>query len=692
MDQLRTLKSLFNQSIYRIPDYQRGYAWQEEHYADFWFDLINLDSERTHYAGVLTLKPIPKSKIKKDSEEYWLVENGDELFHVIDGQQRLTTSIILIQCVFELVKRQKENQSKKDYEIIFADQNLSEHMNLFLRKIHPQKSFITYKFGYQNDNPSYFYFRHKILNEPYGGDLIETYYTLNLLNAKTYFLDQLNSIVQNIGISGIEEIFRKLITSFLFNPYRIPSEFDEYLAFETMNNRGKKLSNLELLKNRLIYLITLFNQDEADDSVKKNLREAVNDTWKDVYLILGKNKEHPLNDDEFLRAHWIIYYKYSRKKGNDYVNFLLKQQFAIERVLKKKPSLVKLVQIEEASDSTELPENDQSEEENKDSIQKILTPKEIKEYVSSLKEVSSVWYHTWFPYEKNDYSELTNTWLDKINRLGCIYFRPLITTILLSKRINNEEKIDLLKEIERFLFVVFRMNRVQSSYGSSEFYKASRQLYHGEIGYSQLKQQFADSNKFLFDEYGNFKNAGFKQLIQDKFDRKNGTGFYGWSGLNYFLYEYELHLMRQRNTPKIDWNIFTRYEKDKYSIEHIYPQDSKVAYWNKMFKDYSKKQKQILLNSLGNLLPLSLSINISLQNDSFLDKKKIKYDKEQNIIRNGYENGSYSEIEVSKEEDWTADNIKERGLRLLSFLEKRWNIRIGSHSEKIEILNLSFIN
>lgn len=39
--------------IFRIPDYQRGYAWQKQQLNDFWEDLINLNSSRKHYTGLI---------------------------------------------------------------------------------------------------------------------------------------------------------------------------------------------------------------------------------------------------------------------------------------------------------------------------------------------------------------------------------------------------------------------------------------------------------------------------------------------------------------------------------------------------------------------------------------------------------------------------------------------------------------
>jgi uncharacterized protein with ParB-like and HNH nuclease domain len=53
-----------------------------------------------------------------------------------------------------------------------------------------------------------------------------------------------------------------------------------------MNNRGKPLTNLEKLKNRLIYLTTLMS--DLDEPERKQLRKEINDVWKTCYEFLGK--------------------------------------------------------------------------------------------------------------------------------------------------------------------------------------------------------------------------------------------------------------------------------------------------------------------------------------------------------------------------------------------------------------------
>ena len=55
--------------------------------------------------------------------------------------------------------------------------------------------------------------------------------------------------------------------------------------------------------------------------------------------------------------------------------------------------------------------------------------------------------------------------------------------------------------------------------------------------------------------------------IEKHFDNKGG--FYYWNSIKYFLYEYEYQLAKKNNLDKVSWEMFTKTEKDKVSIEHI---------------------------------------------------------------------------------------------------------------------------
>ena len=186
-----------------------------------------------------------------------------------------------------------------------------------------------------------------------------------------------------------------------------------------------------------------------------------------------------------------------------------------------------------------------------------------------------------------------------------------------------------------------------------------------------------------------FEYSYFLNHIEKKF--KTGGGFYNWNGLRYFLYEYEMEKVRQRGSKKIDWQLFVKGEKDKVSIEHIYPQTPDNQCWEESFKGFNQQERAYLQGTLGNLLPLSQSINSSLQNDCFQDKKKPKLNERQEKIRQGYADGSHSEIEVSTYDAWNAETIKERSITLLEFMEKRWDIKFENEAAMAELLFLEFM-
>jgi uncharacterized protein with ParB-like and HNH nuclease domain len=411
MEEPKPLDSLFKEKIFRIPDYQRGYAWQRGQLKDFWEDLVNLSDGRSHYTGVFTLKQLHATEIEENEKELWLVEDHSyRVYQVVDGQQRLTTFVIFLQAFVDLFKSLPENTGLLD-DAIFISESLSVAavQNKFLFMTKPTgDQFRTYKFGYTTDNPSDNYLRHRILNESGGGSIQETFYTLNLSNAKVYFTNQLRELQEKEGLPALRNVYKKLTKQFLFNEYIIRDEFDVFVAFETMNNRGKKLSDLELLKNRLIYLTTLYSDEELDAAERNSLRNTVNKAWKEVYYQLGRNKERPLNDDDFLRAHWTMYFKYSRQTGQDYIRFLLDEQFSSQKVHKKVERQVSLATTEEQSTVTDFGDlengNGEAGEETAAFSSAQLKPTEIRDFVKSLEASALHWFNSFNPYLANELS------------------------------------------------------------------------------------------------------------------------------------------------------------------------------------------------------------------------------------------------------------------------------------------------
>jgi len=267
---------------------------------------------------------------------------------------------------------------------------------------------------------------------------------------------------------------------------------------------------------------------------------------KEAYRQLGRNKIRPLNDDDFLRAHWIMYFKYSRTTGQDYIRFLLDEQFAPKKVHKKIEQDVLLETPEEVR--SEQGEED-IENENGDSVEEILPksysqlrPIEIRDFANSLKDSSVHWYNTFFPDLATGMSVEERQWIDRLNRIGIGYFRPLVMSILKNVKI-EKDRIRLFRKIERFIFINFRMNSVMSTYGSSVFYNAARALDRGETKTERIIAQLEERLSYTFHPDRSFRSNDFYNNLYKKY--KSGSGYYGWSGLRYFLYEYESSLLSE---------------------------------------------------------------------------------------------------------------------------------------------------
>ena len=617
-NELQSLSVLFQNRLFRIPDYQRGYAWKHEQLVDFWEDLLNLHEDRYHYTGLLSLKAVNRRDTKLWNNDIWLLDIGFKPYHVVDGQQRLTTFSILMNEVVAFVKNLAENRDKPDEMVFLGYESIKDvKAKYVLRKRPPHNEITTYLFGYETDNPSSDYLKYKVFEEPFGGTVFETYYTKNLKYAKTFFADNLQAMYESEGMEGIERLYKKLTLKLMFNIHEIEDDYDVFIAFETMNNRGKKLTNLELLKNRLIYLTTLFDDKQFDTTEKEHLRKNINDAWKEVYYQLGRNQNAPLSDDDFLRAHWITYYKYSRKGGDDYIHFLL-SKFSAKNVFEKFTTIIQTNGADPLPGFDSADDDDSTDDtpESETVLVSRLAPMEISDYVNSLKELAEYWYYSFFP---NDSSDLTNEekiWIDKLNRVGIGYFRPLVVSVLATaKRTTVKERVDLLQAIERFIFLSFRVGGFNASYKSSDYYNKSREILRGNTNPSSVTE---DLNSTV--------NADLSSLLANFITRTNrrfdsGDGFYGWRDLRYFLYEYEFELATKNKLQKVDWNLFTNVEKDKVTVEHILPQSPTKWYWRNQFRQYTEVEIKLLSASLGNLLPLAQSINSSLHNDSFHDKR-----------------------------------------------------------------------
>lgn len=132
----KTLQTLFADRVFRIPHYQRFYSWQRKQRDDLFSDLRKLsernDDNHHFMATIVCHKTAEVTAV--GSKEY-------RLYDVVDGQQRLTSLIMILKCI-ELSLEDPDEKAdlaktivKKDGNLILLQtNNANEHIfNAFLR-------------------------------------------------------------------------------------------------------------------------------------------------------------------------------------------------------------------------------------------------------------------------------------------------------------------------------------------------------------------------------------------------------------------------------------------------------------------------------------------------------------------------------------------------------------------------------
>ena len=73
MSEQKTLRELFSTTYFRIPDFQRGYAWTTKQLDDLWSDLDSLPEGARHYMGTLFVEREPG--FKRAESDKWVEDD-----------------------------------------------------------------------------------------------------------------------------------------------------------------------------------------------------------------------------------------------------------------------------------------------------------------------------------------------------------------------------------------------------------------------------------------------------------------------------------------------------------------------------------------------------------------------------------------------------------------------------------------
>ncbi|MCB4946809.1 DUF262 domain-containing protein, partial [Streptococcus mutans] len=485
---LESLDVILRENLLRIPDYQRGYSWEEKEVKDFWEDLELILGNRNHYAGVLTFEQVDKNTYEQWKTDNWLInERRINPYYVVDGQQRLTTAVILLITILKISKNKfpdKMLDTNRTIESIYSDY------------IAQEKDYNkTYKFLYDYENDSLGYYIQNILEErlPEHSNLTvqNNEYSNNLKCAKEFFEKKCN----DLEYDELNNLFKKLLYNLVFNKYIIDKELDIFVTFETMNNRGKPLSKLELLKNRLIYLTMLIN---SNDSAKSNLRTQINECWKKLYRELGKAK---INNDDSVLFGGLRF----RNSDDSFLNAQIQEYKPLREFIKKNN-----IRVRSSSPFGEINILLEQYFTAKNVIDGTIKINQIRQYIDDVGRKITLWIglNEPFEYKELDFEErqllngIKNLLLRKhngTNLLFDVYFSvdsiERLIFKLYSSSCDIQKRLDILQQIETGLLIRLFLSNLK--------YKGSHNKFLSFEGLREFMELFEreieDYSEFLIE-------------------------------------------------------------------------------------------------------------------------------------------------------------------------------------------------
>ncbi|HEY9850251.1 MAG TPA: DUF262 domain-containing protein [Leptolyngbyaceae cyanobacterium] len=228
---------------YVVPLFQRPYSWKKPEWQALWNDLVELckaDNPRPHFMGSIVTMPIKS------------VPEGVGKYLLIDGQQRLTTVFILLSALRDTAK-QSEEKLAEEINNKFLVNSYEDGSDYY--KLQPT----------QVDRVA---FQHIINSEAQINEsgILECYRFFE----KTLRLNRAALELQRI---------KKVICSNLSLVSVVLSEDDDpHLVFESLNAKGRSLTQADLIRNYFFMRIHTNSQESVYTQY-----------WQPMQDLLGEN-------------------------------------------------------------------------------------------------------------------------------------------------------------------------------------------------------------------------------------------------------------------------------------------------------------------------------------------------------------------------------------------------------------------
>lgn len=297
----KTIKDLLiSGHQFEIPRFQRAYSWEKRHYAEFLKDIISnlkiVDGQITfdsYFVGTMLFVGN-------------FLESGKSIIKVVDGQQRLTTITILFSVLSELFKECGNDvlAERLFTYIMTKDDNGDEVRILKTKSSYPYFAYYIQEYSKRDDfNPESEEEENIRLTYNYFNKELEEKKVKQLLK-KTNGTD----LVDNLSYIDILKAIRDQVLNCSFVSISTESGSQANRIFEILNAKGKRLDEVDLVKNKLFEVL---KQEEPVD-VAYDYWTRIRNTIEDIDSGVGIAT--------FYRHFWATCYKRSTS-GRLYEDF-----------------------------------------------------------------------------------------------------------------------------------------------------------------------------------------------------------------------------------------------------------------------------------------------------------------------------------------------------------------------------------
>ena len=261
-----------------VPNYQRAYSWEtdltdknQKQVNTFLSDLqdyVNSQTSTPYYFG-----------------HFLFEERNINEYAIIDGQQRLTTTVIFISALYKCLKEIRKSESLRDFDD-----------DLYVAYCNTIKQGASYRFStVEYDNQM---FRDYVIDQTiHNRNEIDTVSKERIANAFDFFCNKLSDKTEEELLLLLEAITEASCTTHV-----VKDAAEAVQMFIFQNNRGKKPTKLEIIKAQFMYHIHLHAPAEETESILADMTERFEHIYKSISLI-----ENYLDEDNILNYTVKIY-------------------------------------------------------------------------------------------------------------------------------------------------------------------------------------------------------------------------------------------------------------------------------------------------------------------------------------------------------------------------------------------------